>query len=138
MGNVNRTVEAGAAELRAARTAEQAEQLLRCLGGDSITLRISIGLLEADARGLGMTAMGYEDVEIRPAMMITRSDGTRVLQVSAVTVRRVAEARGASARDLLAAVMAVVVNRDELFPLKKVEPQYIGTIEYIYNLVLSE
>lgn len=137
MDGVNRTVRAASAELRAKKTAELAEQLLRCLGGDSIALRISTGLSEADSRGLGMTAMGFEDVESGPAMTMTRSDGTRVVQISAASVRRVAEARGTKANDMLACVIAVLRD-DELVPVKKIEPQYVGLAEYIYNLVLSE
>ena len=131
------TVQGAFAQLRATKVAEQAEQLLRSLGGDSITLRISNGLSGADPRGLGMTPMSFEDVELGPAMMLTRSDGTRVVQMAAATVRRVAESRGSKGNDLLACV-AAVLNGDELLPVTKVEPQYIGLVEYIYNLILAE
>jgi hypothetical protein len=137
MDGINRSVQAAVAELRAKRTAEQAEQLLRCLGGDSITLRISTGLSADDARGLGMTAMSFEDVEFSPAMMITRNDGTRVVQIAAASVNRLAEVRGSKPDDMLASVVAVV-RADELIPVKKIESQYVGIVEYIYNLVLSE
>ena len=137
MDSANRTVQGACAQLRATKTAEQAEQLLRCLGGDSIILRISVGLSEEDARGLGMTAMSFEDVELGPAMLMTRTDGTRVVQLAAATVRRVAEARGTKANDLLACVAAVVKD-EALIPVTKLEPQYIGLVEYMYNLVLSE
>jgi hypothetical protein len=137
MDAVNQTVQAASAELRARKTAEQAEQLLRCLGGDSIILRLSTGLSEPDARGLGLTSMSFEDVELSPAMMIARSDGTRMVQVAAASVSRLAEARGSRPNDILARLTAVVTG-DESIPVKKIEPQYIGVTEYIYNLVLSE
>jgi hypothetical protein len=123
--------------LRASKTAEQAEQLLRCLSGGSITLRVSTGLCGEDARGLGLTKPNFEDVELGPVAMTLRNDGKRVVQISAATVRRIAESRGTTANDMLACVAAALV-RDELVPVTTIEPEYAGVVEYMYNLVLSE
>lgn len=110
---------------------------MRCLGGGPITLRLSTGLSAVDARGLSLTAMSFEDVELGPAMMTTRSAGTRVIQLAAATVNRVAKSRCSTTNDMLGSVSAVVKD-DQSVVVTKIEPQYIGLVEYLYNLILSE